>query len=64
MEEVSILILSMFFIIIYLFCILCVYIDILMYVVFHLLMDASMPSPNTDAEVEVACSLGAPYIDV
>jgi hypothetical protein len=73
MEEVSILTLSMFFIIIYLFCILCIYIDIVMYVVLQLLrlrsrpsmsMDASMPSPTTDATIEASCSLGAPHTQV
>jgi hypothetical protein len=73
MEEVSILTLSMFFIVIYLFCIMCIYIDILLYVVLQLLrpssrpstpMDASVPSPTTDATIEASCSLGAPHTQV
>jgi hypothetical protein len=60
----------MFIIVIYLFCILCIYIDFLMYVVFKLLhtssrpstmMDASVPNPTYDATIEVACSLGVPH---
>jgi hypothetical protein len=69
MEEVSILTLSMFFIIIYLFCIMCIYIYFLLYVVLQLLrlssepsmlMDASVTSPTNDATIEATCSLGAP----
>jgi hypothetical protein len=56
MEEVSIITLFMLFIVIYLFCIMCIYIDILLYVVLYFLhpssrlstlMDASTPSPTT-----------------
>jgi len=70
MEEVSIVTLFMFFIVIYVFCIICIYIDISLYVVLQLLhpssrpstsMDASVSSPNIDATVEVACSLGEPH---
>jgi hypothetical protein len=73
MEEVSILTFSIFFIIIYLFFILCVYINILMYAILNLLrlssrpytlMDALVPSPTTDATVEETCSLGAPHTQV
>jgi hypothetical protein len=73
MEEVSIITISIFFIVIYLFFILCIYVDILMYVVLQLLllsgrpsmlMDASVPSPTTDATIEAACSLGAPHTQV
>jgi hypothetical protein len=70
MEEVSILTLSMLFIVIYLFCIICIYIHFLLYVVLQFLcirnrpstlMDASVPSPTTDAAVEEAYSLGASH---
>jgi hypothetical protein len=70
MEDVSILTLSMFFIVIYIFCIFCIYIDFLLYVVLQLLclssrpsmpMDASMPSPTTDASIEASYSLGVPH---
>jgi hypothetical protein len=73
MEEVSILTLSMFFIFIYLFCIMCIYIDFLLYDVLQLLrsssipftpMDASAPSPYIDVTVEAACSLGTPHTQV
>jgi hypothetical protein len=73
MEKVSILTIYVFFIVIYLYGILCIYIDILLYVVFHLLhlcskpsthMDASMHVSITDAVVEVSCSFGIPHTQV
>jgi hypothetical protein len=73
MEEVNILTITMFLIFIYLFCILCIYIDILLYVVLRLLrpcsrpsipMDASVPISTTDAAVEGSFSLGTPHIQV
>jgi hypothetical protein len=73
MEEVSILTISMFFIVIYLYSIMCIYIDILLYVVLQLLcpcsrpstpMDASVHVSTTDATVEEACSIGLPHTQV
>jgi hypothetical protein len=73
MEEVSIITLFMLFIVIYLFRIMCIYIDISFYVVLQFLhlrsrpstsMDAPVPSPNIDATIEAAFSLGAPHTHV
>jgi hypothetical protein len=70
MEEVSILTMTMFLIVIYLFCIMCIYIDILLYVVLYLLhlcsrpsmpMDAFVPISTTDGAVETTFSLGISY---
>jgi hypothetical protein len=54
MEEVSILTISMFFIVIYLCSILCIHIDILLYVVLQLLCPCSRPSTPMDAPVFVS----------
>jgi len=70
MEEVSILTISMFFIVIYLNSIMCIYINILFYVVLQLLgtcrkpstpMDAPMYVSTTDVEVEASFSIGIPH---
>jgi hypothetical protein len=64
MEEVSILNISMFFIVIYLSIIMCIYINILLYVVLQLLrpyrkpstpMDSSVSVSTNDAVVEAVC---------
>jgi hypothetical protein len=73
MEEVSILTISMFFIIIYLYSIICIYFDILLYDVLQLLhpynrpstsIDASMFVSTTDATVEATCSFSVPHTHV
>jgi hypothetical protein len=48
MEEVSILTISMLFIVIYLYSIMCIYFDILLYDVFRLLHRYDRPSTSMD----------------
>jgi len=73
MEEVSILTISIFFIVIYLYTILCIYFDFLLYDVLQLLHMYSIPSTSIDASVSVstidavvqeACSFNAPHTQV
>jgi len=70
MNEVSILTISMFFIVIHLYSIICIYFDISLYDVFQLLrpysrlfmpIDALMFVSTTDVVVEATCSFGVPH---
>jgi hypothetical protein len=73
MEEVSILIVSRFFIVIYLYSIMCIYFDILLYDVFQFVRPYRKPSTSIvalifisiiDATIEASCSFGAPHTQV
>jgi hypothetical protein len=54
MEEVSILTISMFFIVIYLYSIICIYFDILLYGVLLLIHLYNRPSMLIDASVSIS----------